>query len=150
MAKKKIDPLEVLATSPVGKAIAGSPLGRSVATRLGVPPAPVLRRGRTDPPGPVVVAAVGGGDLVASALSLLGVITAAPVVDVPKARKPDDTGRQQPPRYAGKIGALVLDLTRLSTIAELEQVRGLLRPAVRALAGSGRVILVGRAPESLD
>lgn len=150
MAKKKIDPLEVLATSPVGKAIAGSPLGRSVATRLGVPPAPVLRRGRTDPPGPVVVASVGGGDLVASALSLLGVITAAPVVDVPEARKPDDTGRQQPPRYAGKIGALVLDLTRLSTIAELEQVRGLLRPAVRALAGSGRVILVGRAPESLD
>ncbi|HPZ50388.1 MAG TPA: 3-oxoacyl-ACP reductase, partial [Propionibacteriaceae bacterium] len=47
-------------------------------------------------------------------------------------------------------GALVLDLTGLTTVAELEQVRAMLRPAVRALEGSGRLVLVGRVPETME
>ncbi len=150
---KKFDPIEMLATSPVGKAIAGSTVGRTVATKLGVPPAPELRRGRTAPSGPVVLGIVGastGSGTVAEALTLLGVETIDPVVDSPDARTADETGRMQPPRYSGKIGALVLDLTGLAQISELEHLRAILRPAVRALAGSGRMILVGSIPESLD
>ncbi len=150
MAKKAFDPIELIATSPIGKAIGNSPLGRQVATKLGVPPAPVLRRGRTAPAGPVVLGVVGAGGLVARTLTLLGVETTEPLLDTADARVADEAGRPQPPRYPGKIGAVVLDLTGLTAIAELETVRQLLRPAVRGLAPSGRVILVGRVPETLD
>ncbi|HOB04377.1 MAG TPA: 3-oxoacyl-ACP reductase [Propionibacteriaceae bacterium] len=148
---KKFDPIEMIATSPLGRAIGNSAAGRSVATKLGVPPAAELRRGRKAPAGPIVLGTVGAGDgLVARTLTLLGIEPAEPVLDTPDARTADENGKPQPPRYAGKIGALVLDLTGLTTVAELEQVRAMLRPAVRALEGSGRLVLVGRVPETME
>ncbi len=152
---KKFDPIEMIATSPVGKAIGDSAFGRSIAAKVGLPPAPELRRGRTAPSGPVVLAQIGSVDadvegLVDRTLSLLGVEVVEPLLDTPEARSTDENGRPQPPRYAGKIGAVVLDLTALASISDLETVRAVLRPAVRGLAPSGRVIFVGRVPEALD
>ncbi|MHB1008314.1 MAG: 3-oxoacyl-ACP reductase [Propionibacteriaceae bacterium] len=146
----KRDPLEVIATSPLARAVVSSPLGRSVAAKLGVSPAPELRRGRTLPAGPVVLAALHDGTLAARTLALLGIDTVAPVVDTPDARTVGESGRPVPPAYEGRIGALVLDLTALRVVEDLEYARGVLRPAVRALERSGRVVVVARAPESYD
>ncbi|HMC02506.1 MAG TPA: SDR family oxidoreductase, partial [Cellulomonadaceae bacterium] len=48
------------------------------------------------------------------------------------------------------MGALVLDLTGMRTVTELEYVRGVLRPAIRSLERSGRIIFVARTPETHD
>ncbi|HSN10715.1 MAG TPA: 3-oxoacyl-ACP reductase [Propionibacteriaceae bacterium] len=146
----KHDPIEVIATSPLAKSIMASPFGRSVATKLGVPPAPELRRGRTMPTGPVVLAALGDATLAAGTLDLLGIATLPPVIDTPDARTTGESGRPVPPAYEGRIGALVLDLTSLRTVEDLEYARGVLRPAVRGLERSGRIIIIARAPESYD
>lgn len=129
-----------------------SPLGRRVSGSLGLAEAATLRRGRTLPTGPVVLASVvATGDapddgLVAEALSLLGISPAPPVIDLPAARTTGEDGRERPPAYPGKIGALVVDARALSRVAELEQLRAVLRPAVKALETAGRVILVGHDP----
>jgi 3-oxoacyl-[acyl-carrier protein] reductase len=146
----KVDPLEMIATSPVARAFASSPLGRSAATSLGLPPAVELRRGRTLPRGAVSFAQWEKSALVGRTLALLGVETIDPVVDTPEARTPGERGRPVSPGYEGRLGALVLDLTRLRAVTELEYVRGVLRPAIRSLERSGRIIFIARAPESYD
>ncbi len=150
MPKKRVDPLEVLATSPLAKSLASSSIGRSVATKLGLPPAVELRRGRNNPRGPISLSTLGNGALVGSTLTLLGLEMVDPVIDTPDARTLGDSGRPVPPGYEGRLGALVLDLTELRAITDLEHVRGVLRPAIRALEHSGRIIFVARAPESYD
>ena len=65
-----------------------------------------------------------------------------PLLDLPELRTTDDKGRAQPPRYDVRPGALVVDATGLREIAQLEQVRRVLRPAMRGLAASGRVIVL--------
>lgn len=124
-----------------------------IARQLGVPQPTNLRRGRELPAGPVVVATAGGaGTLGRSTLELLGVEPQEALVDTPGTRvtQTDDDGRsrQVPAPYPGPIGAIVLDATALSTIEGLEDVRGALRPALKALAASGRVIVLGVEPES--
>jgi 3-oxoacyl-[acyl-carrier protein] reductase len=146
----KRDPLEVIATTPLAKALASSPIGRSVATKLGVPPAPELRRGRTLPKGPVVLAALRDATLAAETLTLLGMDTIQPVVDTPDARTVGESGRPVPPGYDSRVGALVVDLTSLRTVDDLEFARGVLRPAVRSVEPSGRIVIVVRSPESYD
>ena len=150
MPQKRVDPLELLATSPVARAFVTSPVGKSVATKLGVPPAVDLRRGRTLPQGPISLSTLGNSTLVGSTLALLGLVTINPVVDTPDARTLGDSGRPVPPGYEGRLGALVLDVTELRAIKELEHVRGVLRPAIKSLERSGRIIFVARTPESLD
>ena len=147
---KRVDPLEALATSQIAKAVASSSIGKSVATRLGVPPAVGLRRGRSLPKVPVSLAGLDNVTLARRTLTLLGVETIDPVVDTPDARTPGESGRPVPPGYEGRLGALVIDLTGLRTVTELEYVRGVLRPAIRSLERSGRIILIARTPESYD
>ncbi|MDQ7992795.1 MAG: 3-oxoacyl-ACP reductase [Propionicimonas sp.] len=112
--------------------------GQAVATRAGLPEPPVLRRGTTWPQHQVVLAAHGGSRLAADTLALLGVATGEPVVD--------DAGGDHAPGYGGRIGALVVDATGIREIAELEWLRAVLRPAVRSLEPSGRVVLIARGP----
>lgn len=128
--------------------VLASPVGRTLGARLGLTPPPELRRGRGLPDGPVVLGSLAGGTVVAGALALLGVPVEEPVRDDPALRTADEQGRLQPPRYPGSIGAVVVDATGCSSIAELEGVRALLRPAVRALAGSGRVIVAADDPDA--
>ena len=117
-----------------------SPPGRAIAAKAGLPEPPVLRRGSAWPTGPVVLASLGGSTLAAGTLRLLGRATADPVWD----------DAEPVPGYAGKIGALVVDATELRRLGELEQVRAVLRPAVRALEPSGRVVLLARGPAEVD
>ena len=142
----KVDPLEIIATSPVARAFASSPVGKSLATKLGVPPAADLRRGRALQRGAVSLAGLENDGPGRRTLALLGVETIAPVVDTPDARTPGESGRPVPPGYESRLGALVLDLTGMRTVKDLEYVRGVLRPAVRGLERSGRIIFIARAP----
>ena len=123
--------LEKLFYSAPGKAIAG---------KAGLPEPPVLRRGPAWPDGPIILASLGGGTLGAETLRLLGRATHEPVWD----------DAEPVPGYPAKIGALVIDATELRRLGELESVRAVLRPAVRALEPSGRVVLLARGPAEAD
>ncbi len=122
-----------------------SKAGRAVAAKAGLAEPPVLRRGRTRGAGPVVLATLGGGGLVGEALDALGVPVTAPLLDVAETRTPDDQGRAQPPRYDVRPSAVVVDATGLREIGQLEAVRQVLRPAMKGIERSGRVIVVASA-----
>ncbi|MGC3994285.1 MAG: 3-oxoacyl-ACP reductase [Propionicimonas sp.] len=109
--------------------------GQAVAAKLGLPEPPVLRRGRTLPEGPVALAALAGSTLVAETLDLLGVAATPALLD----------DGPEPPTYPSRIGAVVVDARGLSRIDELEGLRAALRPALRALEASGRVVVVADA-----
>ena len=134
--------------------LTGNPVAKAMGKQLGLPQPVELRRGRRLPTGDVVLAVLDGSGPASTAtrdaLKSLKVPTVAAVLDDPAARTTDDEGRTVPPAYAGKIGAIVVDAAALATIAELEGVRAVLRPALKALEASGRVILVGTAPELTD
>ena len=134
------DLMQMLTTNPLAK-------------QLGVPQAARLRRGRELPTGPVVLGLTGGAaHLVRDTLGLLGIEPQDALVDTPDTRvsQTDDKGRARevPAPYPAKIGALVIDATQVTSIADLETVRGLLRPAMKGLEASGRVIVVGVEPET--
>ncbi|GAA5167662.1 3-oxoacyl-ACP reductase [Ornithinimicrobium tianjinense] len=137
------DLMQILTTNPL-------------ARQLGVPQPTRLRRGRELPSGPVVLAAVGGaqghGGVVADSLGLLGLTPQEALVDTPGTRvtETDEDGRTRevPTPYPGKIGAVVVDATAATGLDDLETMRGVLRPALKALESSGRVIVVGLEPES--
>lgn len=128
--------------------ITSSPIAKSVGKQLGLPQPVALRRGRQLPSGPVALGSLGGNGVVAEALRLVGVTPVEAIEDNPEARTVDSDGRANPPAYEEKIGALVVDATAALTIGDLEHVRALLRPALRGLRSSGRVIVVGTAPEA--
>lgn len=119
-----------------------SPVGQAVAKQAGLGEPPTLRRGRVRPTGPVVLATLGAGGLAEEALRLLGLDWVEPLRDVPEARTPDDKGRDQPPAYDVRPGALVIDATDLQRIGDLEGLRQVLRPVMKGLERSGRVIIV--------
>ena len=109
--------------------------GQSLAKRAGLPQAETLRRGRTWPTGPIVLAPLGSPTVVRDALIALGREFHHPVIDAP-----GDT----PPGYGARIGAILVDATDVSTVEGLEELRAVLRPALRSLEPSGRVIIVAR------
>jgi 3-oxoacyl-[acyl-carrier protein] reductase len=109
--------------------------GQAVAGKLGLPEPEKLRRGRVMPDGPVVMTSLGGSSLAAEVLDAVGVTAAAALVD----------DGEEPPRYPERIGALVVDARGLREIPKLEGVRATLRPAVKSLAASGRIILLADA-----
>jgi 3-oxoacyl-[acyl-carrier protein] reductase len=116
-----------------------SPVGHAVANKAGLADPPVLRRGRTWPEGAVIHASLGSSTLVADTLGLLGREMTDAIVDAPG---------PTPPGYGSRIGALVVDATDATRITDLEGLRALLRPAVRSLEGSGRVIIVARGVDA--
>ncbi|WP_232549402.1 3-oxoacyl-ACP reductase [Propioniciclava soli] len=120
----------------------GTPLGKKAAARLGLAEPPVLRRGRELPRGEIVLATLPGGGVAAEALALLGLSPIDPLLDLPERRTTDDRGRPQPPRYERRPGAVVIDATGVREIAQLEGLRQVLRPAMKGLEASGRVILL--------
>jgi 3-oxoacyl-[acyl-carrier protein] reductase len=68
------------------------------------------------------------------------------LIDSPETRTKDDKGRDQAPAYPAKIGAVLVDASQAATVDQLEQVRAVLRPAMRGLEPSGRVIIVAADP----
>lgn len=135
--------------------LARTPIGKSVTRSLGLPQPTTLRRGRTMPEGDIALGVVGAPDLAAQTLAaetlpLLGVSPVSALLDTPDTRTTDDEGRAQPPAYPERIGALVLDATAATTLADLETVRALLRPALKGLGRSGRIIVLGPDPGQAD
>lgn len=102
-----------------------------IAKRLGVPRIPVLRRYAPGQPlldGPALVA---GSGRFAKSVAALVTEEGGTVVD--------EVGE-------GRVAAVVVDLTDATTLDDLAAARAILQPAVRALAPSGRVLLLGPSP----
>ncbi len=123
-----------------------SPIGTKAFAAAGFPPATELRRGEAMPTGPLMLGVVADGTVVADALQTLGLASEPALVDSAETRTKGDDGRDKPPAYPGRIGAILVDASRATSIDELEQVRAVLRPAIRALEPSGRVIFVAGDP----
>lgn len=121
-----------------------TPPVRSLARRAGLAEPPVLRRGREAPAGPVVLADLPGGGLGRATLGALGVEAIAALRDLPESRTLDEQSRAVPPAYPARPGALVVDATGARTIADLEGLRQVLRPVMRSLERSGRVVVLAR------
>lgn len=119
----------------------GTPAGKFVARKAGLADPPRLRRGRVMPAGPIVLAELDGGGILRETAGLLGLAVVEPLLDVPEARTKDDKGRDAPPRYQGKPGALLIDATGLRRITDLERIRQVLRPIMRGLENAGRVVI---------
>jgi 3-oxoacyl-[acyl-carrier protein] reductase len=129
-------------------AIGSSSVAKTIGKQLGLPQPATLRRGRALPPGDVVLGVVGPSQgQVRETLRLLAVPAEDALHDDPAARTLDDEGKARPPAYETRIGAVVVAATAVTALADLEEVRAVLRPALKALAGTGRVVLVGTAPE---
>ena len=112
--------------------LVNSPLGRKLAVQLGLPRPTTLRRYAVGAPlvdGPVLVGGLGTAPVAARARALVegeGVETVAEVA-------PGD-----------RVGAVVADLSAISTLEELDVLRTLVAPALKGLRPSGRVVVVGR------
>ncbi|MBA2695979.1 MAG: 3-oxoacyl-ACP reductase [Actinobacteria bacterium] len=140
--------------------LSAHPIGKSVTRSLGLPQPTTLRRGRTLPEGAIALGVVSDGEatdsppnaagLGGATLELLGITSIPALLDAPETRTVDDEGRAQPPAYPERIGALVLDATGAKTVADLETVRALLRPALKGLGRSGRVVVLGPDPDQVD
>src|SRR4051794_5509800 len=114
--------------------LVNSQLGSAVASRVGLPQPSVLRRySAGDPllPGPALVGSTAG----AAPTTLATILTKAGVeaLDVLPAGE--------------RIAAAVVDARSVSTPSDLGALREFLAPAVKALLPSGRVIVLGRAPD---
>jgi 3-oxoacyl-[acyl-carrier protein] reductase len=103
--------------------------------RLGVPRIPVLRRYEPGQPlldGPALVGSVGKGGLADDVRTLLAGAGGV------------EAGED------GKVAAAVLDATGARTLDDLAAAREFLTPAVRRLAPSGRLLLLGPAADPED
>lgn len=127
-----------------------TPAGKFVAGKLGLTEPPTLRRGRALPQGPVLLGEPDGPGVGREVLTLLGIAPGEPLLDVPDARTRDDKGRDQAPRYPTRPGALLIDATRVRRIVELEGLRQLLRPVMRSLEGSGRVVIMASDASAVE
>ncbi len=123
-----------------------SPLGKKAMAAAGFAEATRLRRGEALPSGPLALGVVGESSAVADALAAVGLSAEPALIDSPDTRTKDDKGRDQAPGYPAKIGAVLVDASQAATVDQLEQVRAVLRPAMRGLEPSGRVIIVAADP----
>ena len=116
-----------------GQFVSGG-LGKQLATTLGLPRPSRLRRHKV------------GGSLIGGAVLVAG------HGDAPVAERVRhllaDAGVQVASQPSTSVAGVVLDLTALETPADLETLRGVVGPALKTLAPTGRVIVIGRPPES--
>jgi len=116
-----------------GQFVSGG-VGKQLATTLGLPRPSRLRRhkvGGSLIPGEVLV--VGHGD--------------APVAERVR-HLLADAGVQVASKPSTSVVGVVLDLTAIETPADLETLRGVVGPALKTLAPTGRIIVIGRPAES--
>lgn len=136
--------------SSVLENVYNSPVGKFLAGKAGLNEPPLLRRGRRMPAGPVVLGELDGAGIAADVLALLQISHEEALRDVPEARTTDDEGRQRAPRYPVRPGALVIDATGVRTIAQLEGMRQVLRPVMRGVERSGRIIILASDASAVE
>ncbi|WP_109478383.1 3-oxoacyl-ACP reductase [Paraburkholderia sp. C35] len=139
-----------------------SPLGARVARSLGLPKPEVLRRYRADAPEFDGIAAVGAGpapqllDALAGVIAHLGITSVAHAsagLWVPLANRHGlMTGRFEPTDPAAgsqaRVKALVFDASGIDNSAQLDTLYAFFHDALRSLDKSGRIVVLGRPPES--
>lgn len=121
--------------------------GRLMTKQLGLKDPPSLRRGSTMPAGELLVAVPGSSTLAVDTLRLLDLPWSDPLRDLPAHRALDEQGREQAPVYPSKPGVLVLDAVDVTSLNQLELLRQVLRPAMKGLEPSGRIIFLGPHPD---
>ena len=115
-----------------------SPVGRKLATQLGLPRPTTLRRYAVGAPivdGAVLVGGLGSAPIAARVRDLLdreGVDSVDELAD------------------GDRVAAVVADLTEASEPTDLESLRRLVGPALKGLRPSGRVVVIGRDPRSAN
>ncbi len=116
--------------------LVNTPVGKRVATRLGLPRPARLRRYAVGEPlvdGPVLVGGHGAAPLLGEVRRVLTAAGSGVLDTLP----------------AGEgLGAVVADLGAVEDPADLDSLRGLVGPALRSLRPSGRVVVLGRLPEA--
>lgn len=120
--------------------------GRLVTKQFGLKDPPKLRRGATMPAGEILVHATGSSTLAVDALALLGLSADAPLLDAPETRAPQTGTDTEAPQYPDPPGALIIDAADLTRLEDLEKVRQAIRPVMKGLEKSGRVIFLGPRP----
>jgi 3-oxoacyl-[acyl-carrier protein] reductase len=118
--------------------LVNSPVGKKLATQLGLPRPATLRRYAVGEPlvdGAVLVGGLGLAPVAARVRDLLG-SEGVHVVDHLAA--------------GDRVAAVVADLTEATDPADLDTLRVLVAPALKGLSPSGRVIVVGRDPNSAN
>jgi 3-oxoacyl-[acyl-carrier protein] reductase len=116
--------------------LTGTPPGRFLAGRLGLPQSTPLRRHQPGDPvlhGPAVVGAARGGRL---AKPLAAVLKSAEVKAIKKLDGDDE-----------RAGALIFDATGLTRSEDLGALHDFFAPLIGRLAASGRLIVLGTPPE---
>lgn len=114
-----------------------SSLGRQLGRLTGGSEATELHRGPA-PALPVQLATLDGPGVVTEGLGLLGIESGVALAD-------DGPAGAAVPAYPAPIGALLVDACGLSDPLQTEQIRAVLRPALRHLADSGRIVLFAAA-----
>jgi 3-oxoacyl-[acyl-carrier protein] reductase len=117
--------------------LANSSLGRVMVKRAGLPAPPRLSRYEEGQPlvsGPVLVGAGDGGRMLEPVTALLG-------------RTGADVRTQASGGAEAPFAALVFDASGVASSEELIRVYEFFHPVARRLASSGRVVIVGTAPE---
>jgi 3-oxoacyl-[acyl-carrier protein] reductase len=115
--------------------VSGRP-GSVVARRIGLPRPVELRRWIPDQPmltGPAVLAGVGP----APALTVVRQVLEAAGAEL----------LDEPPQEGPRLGAVIFDACAATVPGDLERLRAVLSPALRRLASSARVVVLGRPPE---
>ncbi|HJE50475.1 MAG TPA: 3-oxoacyl-ACP reductase [Tessaracoccus flavescens] len=130
--------------------IYGTPPGKFLAKKAGLSDPPKLRRGRVLPTGTIVLGELDGAGLGRQTLDLLGIGSIEPLLDVPDARTKDEKGRDVPPRYQTRPGALIIDATGVREITQLEGMRQMLRPVMKGLENSGRIIILATDASAVE
>jgi 3-oxoacyl-[acyl-carrier protein] reductase len=113
-------------------------VGRKLAAQLGLPRPVRLRRYAVGQPlldGAVLVGGHGTAPLAARAGDLL---------------TQEGVRLVEAPSEGQRLAGIVADLSGVETPADLESLRALVGPALRSLAPSGRVVVLGRPPREAD
>ncbi|HEX3789163.1 MAG TPA: 3-oxoacyl-ACP reductase [Pseudonocardiaceae bacterium] len=124
---------------------AGSPVGRQVIRRLGLPNPVPLRRYEPGQPllnGPALVGAAPAGRLAETVAGILRKADAdvRTATDLPAGT---DEAPTRPPRY----GALIFDATGITEPARLRELHDFFQPVIRSLTNSARVLVLGTPPD---
>jgi 3-oxoacyl-[acyl-carrier protein] reductase len=137
-----------------------SPFGARLARTLGLPKPEVLRRYRAERPEFDGLIAIGAGrephllDALANLAGSIGVTSVAHEsagLWVPLANRHGlMTGRFQPAQSGsqGKPGALLFDASGIEDSSQLEPLHGFFHDTLRSLGKCGRIVVLGRPPES--
>ncbi|MFM0070955.1 3-oxoacyl-ACP reductase [Paraburkholderia sediminicola] len=137
-----------------------SPFGARLARSLGLPKPEVLRRYRADRPEFDGLIAIGAGrephllDALANLVTSIGVTSVAHEsagLWVPLANRHGlMTGRFEPAESGshGKLTALLFDASGIEDSSQLEPLHGFFHDTLRSLGKCGRIIVLGRPPET--